>query len=165
MGALTGLPDGARAAVVTVSDRSAAGERPDASGPLLAGLLADLGLAVSEVVVVPDDADRIASAVSVLAAAHELVVTTGGTGLSPRDVTPEAVRPLLDREVPGLAEALRAENRSAVPTSVLSRGVAGTIGTTLVVTLPGSTGGGRAGVAVLAPVVGHALAQLRGGDH
>ena len=102
---------------------------------------------------------------SVLVTTHDLVVTTGGTGLSPRDVTPEAVRPLLDREVPGLAEALRAENRSAVPTSVLSRGVAGTIGTTLVVTLPGSTGGVRDGVAVLAPVVGHALAQLRGGDH
>lgn len=165
MGAVAGLPHGARAAVVTVSDRSAAGERPDSSGPLLAGLLAELGFVVSDVVVVPDDVDRIASAVSVSAATHDLVVTTGGTGLAPRDVTPEAVRPLLDREVPGLAEALRAENRSAVPTAVLSRGVAGTIGTTLVVTLPGSTGGVRDGVAVLAPVVGHALAQLRGGDH
>lgn len=159
------LPQGARAAVVTVSDRSFAGEREDTSGPLLAELLGGLGLQVSEVVVVPDDADRVAAIVGVLAASHDLVVTTGGTGLSPRDVTPEAVRPLLDREVPGLAEALRSANRSAVPTSVLSRGVAGTIGTTLVVTLPGSTGGVRDGVEVLAPVLGHALAQLRGGDH
>jgi molybdenum cofactor biosynthesis protein B len=148
-----------------VSDRSFAGERPDTSGPLLAALLAELGLVVSDVVVVPDDRDRIAAAVDVLAAGHDLVVTTGGTGLAPRDVTPEAVRPLLDREVPGLAEALRMDNRSAVPTSVLSRGVVGTIGTTLVVTLPGSTGGVRDGVAVLAPLLGHALAQLRGGDH
>lgn len=165
MDAVSALPDGARAAVVTVSDRSFAGERPDASGPLLAELLAGLGFAVSDVVVVPDDADRIGATVGVLATSHDLVVTTGGTGLSPRDVTPEAVRPLLDREVPGLAEVLRSAHRSAVPTSVLSRGVAGTIGTTLVVTLPGSTGGVRDGVEVLAPVVGHALAQLRGGDH
>jgi len=165
VGAVAELPDGARAAVVTVSDRSFSGERPDASGPLLAGLLADLGFGVSDVVVVPDDVDRIAAIVGVLATTHDLVVTTGGTGLSPRDVTPEAVRPLLDRDVPGIAEALRLENRSAVPASVLSRAVAGTIGRTLVVTLPGSTGGVRDGVAVLAPVVGHALAQLRGGDH
>jgi molybdenum cofactor biosynthesis protein B len=154
-----------RAAVVTVSDRSARGERADASGPLLAGLLADLGLAVSPVVVVPDDAVRIAAAVSALAADHDLVVTTGGTGLSPRDVTPEAVRPLLDREVPGLAEALRHDSRTGVPASVLSRGVAGTVGATLVLTLPGSTGGVRDGVAVLAPVLHHALDQLAGGDH
>lgn len=165
MGAVAGLPEGARAAVLTVSDRCFAGEREDSSGPLLAALLADLGFAVGDVVLVPDDAARVAAAVGVLAATHDLVVTTGGTGLSPRDVTPEAVRPLLDREVPGLAEALRLDARAAVPTSVLSRGVAGTIGTTLVVTLPGSTGGVRDGVAVLAPVVGHALAQLRGGDH
>jgi molybdenum cofactor biosynthesis protein B len=154
-----------RAAVVTVSDRSARSERPDLSGPLLARLLEELGLAVSPVVVVPDDLDEIARAVRDLASSHDLVVTTGGTGLSPRDVTPEAVRPLLDREVPGLAEALRRDNRSAVPASVLSRGVAGTLGATLVVTLPGSTGGVRDGVAVLAPVLEHALDQLAGGDH
>ena len=154
-----------RAAVVTVSDRSAAGVREDTSGPLLRDLLADLGLAVSDVVLVPDEVDAIRTAVTAAAAEHDLVVTTGGTGLSPRDVTPEAVTPLLDRQVPGIAEALRQDNRSAVPTSVLSRGVAGTIGRCLVVTLPGSTGGVRDGVAVLAPVLEHALAQLRGGDH
>jgi len=154
-----------RAAVVTVSDRSARDERPDTSGPLLASLLADLGLDVSPVVVVPDEAEVIAATVRELATGHDLVVTTGGTGLSPRDVTPEAVRPLLDREVPGLAEALRQDNRATVPTAVLSRGVAGTLGTALVVTLPGSTGGVRDGVAVLAPVLHHALDQLAGGDH
>ncbi len=154
-----------RAAVITVSDRSSAGTRPDTSGPLLAALLEGLGLQVGPVVVVPDEESTIAAAVIAAASDHDLVVTTGGTGLSPRDVTPEAVLPLLHKQIPGLAEALRADNRDAVPTSVLSRGVAGTIGTCLVVTLPGSTGGVRDGVAVLAPVLEHALAQLRGGDH
>lgn len=165
MGAVEGLPAGARAAVITVSDRSHGGLRHDASGPLLASLLADLGFAVSDVVVVPDEVPAIAGAVRSAASDHDLVVTTGGTGLSPRDVTPEAVLPLLERAVPGLAEALREQNRSAVPTTILSRAVAGTVGQSLVVTLPGSTGGVRDGVAVLAPVVGHAVAQLRGGDH
>lgn len=154
-----------RAAVLTVSDRSARGERPDASGPLLAGLLRELGLSVDDPVVVPDEVEAVREAVRTAASSHDLVVTTGGTGLSPRDVTPEAVAPLLDRQVPGIAEALRSRNAAAVPTVVLSRGVAGTIGTTLVVTLPGSAGGVRDGIAVLAGVLDHALAQLRGGDH
>ena len=159
------VPVGSTAAVITVSDRSHGGLRHDASGPLLASLLGELGFEVSDVVVVPDEAPAIAAAVSSAAASHALVVTTGGTGLSPRDVTPDAVAPLLDKQVPGIAEALRLENRSSVPTTILSRAVAGTIGTCLVVTLPGSTGGVRDGVTVLKPVVGHAVAQLRGGDH
>jgi molybdenum cofactor synthesis domain-containing protein len=93
------------------------------------------------------------------------VLTTGGTGLTPTDVTPEAVRPLLDREVPGIAEALRLTSRHAVPTSVLSRGVAGTIGRALIVTLPGSPGGVRDGMKVLGPVLDHAVQQIAGGDH
>lgn len=165
MAAVGGAPETVRAAVVTVSDRSYDGRRDDTSGPLLAQLLGDLGFVVSDVVVVPDERGAIAAAVRSAAAAHDLVVTTGGTGLAPRDVTPEAVLPLLDKEIPGLAEALRLDSRDRVPTSVLSRAVAGTIGTALVVTLPGSTGGVRDGVAVLAPVVAHAVAQLRGGDH
>ena len=154
-----------RAAVVTVSDRSARGERPDASGPLLAGLLRELGLSVDDPVVVPDEVDAVQEAISAAAASHDLVVTTGGTGLTPRDITPEATAPLLDRQVPGIAEALRSRGADAVPTAVLSRGLAGTIGTTLVVNLPGSTGGVRDGIALLAGVLDHALAQLRGGDH
>ncbi len=154
-----------RARVVTVSDRSSRGERPDTGGPLLAGLLADLGLEVGEVVLVPDDVGAVRDALRAAAAqGHDLVVTTGGTGLAPRDVTPEATEPLLDRRVVGLEEALRARGVATVPTAVLSRGLVGTLGRTLVVNLPGSTGGVRDGVAVLAPVLGHALAQLRGGD-
>ena len=156
-----------RALVVTVSDRSSRGERPDTGGPLLAGLLTDLGLDVGAVVLVPDEVDAVQDALrSAGAGAYDLVVTTGGTGLSPRDVTPEATAPLLDRRVPGLEEALRARGAPAVPTAVLSRGVVGTLGRTLVVNLPGSAGGVRDGVAVLAPVLEHALAQLAGGgDH
>ncbi len=161
------LPTGARALVVTVSDRSSRGERADTSGPLLAGLLREAGLEVPEAVVVPDEVDAVQAALrDAVAAGHHLVVTTGGTGLSPRDVTPEATAPLLDRALPGIAEALRARGAAAVPTAVLSRGLAGTIGRVLVVNLPGSTGGVRDGAAVLVPVLAHALAQLRGeGDH
>ena len=155
-----------RAAVITVSDRSSRGERPDASGPLLAGLLRELGLEVADPVVVPDEVGAVQAAVRAAASAYDLVVTTGGTGLSPRDVTPEATLPLLDRQVPGIAEALRQRGAAQVPTAVLSRGLVGTVGACLVVNLPGSTGGVRDGVAVLAPVLEHALAQLAGGgDH
>lgn len=151
---------------MTVSDRSARGERPDTSGPLLAGLLKGLGCEVGPVVLVPDDVDAVQRALrDAVAEGADVVVTTGGTGLTPRDVTPEATAPLLDREVPGIAEALRAVARDAVPTSVLSRGLAGTIGRTLVVNLPGSGGGVRDGVGVLGPVLEHAVQQLAGGDH
>ncbi len=161
-----GLPDDARAAVVTCSDRSHGELRHDDSGPLLAELLRGLGFEVTDVVVVPDEVAAIAAALqSAVDAEVDLVATTGGTGFSPRDVTPEATRTIIEREAPGLAEALRQYNRDRVPTTILSRAVAGVAASTLVVNLPGSTSGVRDGVAVLAPVVGHAVAQLRGGDH
>jgi len=160
------LPDGARALVVTVSDRSHGGSRHDTSGPLLAGLLRGCGFDVGEVAVVPDEVTQIKDLLrKAVADRYDVVLTTGGTGLSPRDVTPEATRAIIEREAPGLVEAIRATNREAMPTTILSRAVAGIARATLIVNLPGSTGGVRDGMAVLRPVLGHAVAQLRGGDH
>jgi molybdenum cofactor synthesis domain-containing protein len=152
--------------VITVSDRSSAGTREDTSGPLLRDLLESQGFSVTGVVIVPDQVERIEAALrEAVAAGVDLVATAGGTGLSPRDVTPEATRRVIDREAPGLAEALRQHRRDEVPTTILSRAVAGVVASTLVINLPGSPGGVRDGIAVLDPVIGHAIAQLRGGDH
>ena len=147
------------AAVLTVSDRVSRGEAQDASGDLLEHLLRTDEYAVVRRVVA-DEADAIAVAIEELAASADLVLTTGGTGLAPRDVTPEATRTVLQREAPGIAEALRADSIAKTPHGLLSRGVAGVLGRTLVVNLPGSTGGCRDGYAVLRPALGHAVALL-----
>jgi molybdenum cofactor synthesis domain-containing protein len=155
-----------KVAVITCSNRSASGDRPDDSGEILNSELEAMGHQIVLRQVVPDDIEAIRTAVrDALAKGARAVITTGGTGLTPTDVTPEAIEPMLDRIVPGIAEALRAIARDRVPTSVLSRGIAGTIGTSLIVTLPGSPGGVRDGVAVLAPLLEHTVDQLGGGDH
>jgi molybdenum cofactor synthesis domain-containing protein len=154
------------AAVITCSNRSAAGDREDESGELLAGLLAGQGHLVLFRRVVPDEIEAIRDAVrTAVEDGARLVLTTGGTGITPTDVTPEAVQPILDKQVPGIAEMLRLASRDRVPTSVLSRGVSGVLGRALVVTLPGSPGGVRDAMALLAPLVQHAIDQIGGGDH
>ena len=154
------------AAVVVASNRAAAGVYEDTTGPLLVEFLTDLGFETGPPAVVPDGepvADAVRAAVHVGA---RVVLTTGGTGLTPTDRTPEVTRPLLDAEIPGLAEAIRAYGVSkGVPTAVLSRGLAGRVGSCLVVNLPGSRGGVKDAIAVLKHVLVHAVEQVVGSDH
>jgi molybdenum cofactor biosynthesis protein B len=149
-----------KAAVLTVSDRVSRGEAADGSGDTLAELLAADGYEVARRVV-PDEVGEIAAAIEELAGEAALVLTTGGTGIAPRDVTPEATRSVLEREAPGIAQAVRADSIAKTPHGLLSRGTAGVLGSTLVVNLPGSTGGCRDGYAILQPALGHALSLVR----
>ena len=154
-----------KARVIVASNRAAAGVYEDTSGPVLVAGLRELGCEVGEPVVVPDG-PRVEDALrTALADGMDAVITSGGTGISPTDKTPEMTRRVLDYEIPGIAEAIRAHSLAKVPTAALSRGLAGVAGRTLIVNLPGSKGGARDGLAVLGPVLGHAVDQLRGGDH
>lgn len=152
------------AAVITVSDRSFRGDRPDASGPAVAEGLRSVPAEVVQQVIVPDEVPFIRRALLHFSdeKGFDLVVTTGGTGVDPRDVTPEATRAVLDREIPGMAEAMRADSQSRIPTAMLSRAMVGIRGKTLIVNLPGSPGGARENLAVLLPVLAHAIGKIRG---
>ncbi|MGH2446329.1 MAG: bifunctional molybdenum cofactor biosynthesis protein MoaC/MoaB [Candidatus Limnocylindria bacterium] len=155
------------AIVVTCSNRSSVGEREDASGPALVILLRDAGFDVApDAIVVADDEAQISTLLARLAdAGHRLILTTGGTGLTPTDVTPAATCRVIDREAPGLAELMRAAGLSSTPMAALSRGVVGTRGSTLIANLPGSPKGAGESLGALLPVLRHALDQLAGGDH
>lgn len=154
------------ALVITVSTRAAAGVYADKSGPIIVDALTEAGFAVTGPIVVPDG-DAVGDALrEAVTGGHAVVITTGGTGLNPNDHTPEQTRAVLDREIPQLTAAIaRYGTDHGVPTAVLSRGLAGSAGRTLVVNLPGSSGGARDGMAVLTPLLAHAVSQLRGGDH
>ncbi|MFL6053243.1 MAG: molybdenum cofactor biosynthesis protein B [Actinoallomurus sp.] len=150
---------------VTVSNRAFAGVYEDTSGPVLVRLLGNLGCQVDGPVVVPDGEPVEDVLRDAVARGYDAVVTSGGTGLTPTDQTPEMTRRVIEREIPGIAEAIRLAGREKVPAAILSRGLAGVAGRTLIVNLPGSTGGVRDGMAVLGDVLRHAVDQIGGGDH
>jgi molybdenum cofactor synthesis domain-containing protein len=154
-----------KALAVTISTRAASGVYEDRSGAVLAELLSEYGCHVRGPVIVPDGPPVKTVLEQAVAEGFDVVVTSGGTGLTPTDQTPEMTRQVITREVPGIADAIRLGNREAVPTSILSRGLAGIAGNTLIVNLPGSTGGVRDGMAILGPVLAHAVDQIGGGDH
>lgn len=155
-----------KAAVVTVSNRSAAGTRPDTGGPLAVEALREAGFDCDEAVVIPDGAERVASALrGLLAAGAQVIVTTGGTGVGPFDRTPEGTAAVLDREVPGIAEELRRRSAAEKPAGMLSRGLAGVAGDALIVNLPGSPKAVVSGMPVIVAVARHVVDQLSGEDH
>ena len=162
---MSGSLAGVRALVVTASTRAAAGVYPDRGGPIIVAELTRWGAGVSG----PGGGRAgppVGAAGGVGVTAYDLIITTGGTGCSPTDATPEATRAVIDREIPGVAEAIRADGVArGIPTAMISRGVAGVVGQCVIINLPGSSGGVRDGLRVLEPVLGHLVSQVRGGDH
>lgn len=160
------MSDEGLAVVITCSTRAAAGDYPDRSGPVIVEALRGWGFSVRDAEVVADGPDVGAALRTAISGGAVLVVTTGGTGLTPTDGTPEATEKLVDRMVPGIAESIRAAGvQAGISSAMLSRGISGVAGRTLVINLPGSLGGVSNGLEVLEPVVVHALSQIRGGDH
>lgn len=154
------------AAVITVSDRSARGERADRSGPLAVDALRSAGFDCNDAVIIPDGADEVDAALrETLQRGIRLIITTGGTGISPRDRTPEGTARVLDREIPGIAEELRRRATAEKPGGMLSRGLAGIAGDALIVNLPGSTAAVESGMRLVLEVAQHAIGQLEGKDH
>jgi molybdenum cofactor synthesis domain-containing protein len=154
-----------RALVITCSNRAAAGVYEDRGGPILHAGLVELGFEVDGPQVVPDGEPVWEALTAGVNAGYDVILTTGGTGLTPGDHTPEVTRRVIEREVPGIADAIRMHSRDKVPTAILSRGLAGVAGQTLIVNLPGSPGGCKDGIAVLSPILRHAVDQIGGSDH
>ena len=155
-----------RAQVITVSTRAASGVRADTSGAVLVQALTDIGFDCAPAIVIPDGPEVAEAITGAVDAGFDVVITTGGTGLTPNDNTPEYTQPLFDREIPGIADSIRAYGvAQGIPTAVLSRGVSGQRGRSLIINAPGSPGGAKDAIAVIAPIIVHALDQINGGDH
>ena len=151
--------------VITVSDRAFKGVYEDESGSLLRQLLTEKGGNCSEVILIPDKISKIQKAITKSVKKHDLVITTGGTGINPKDKTPQATKEILEYEIPGISEILRIKSFEKVPTSILSRAVSGVINKTLIINIPGSKGAVKDAVEILSPVIKHAIDQLNSGDH
>lgn len=153
-----------RAGVITVSDKGSQGKREDLSGPAIAAMLADLAIEVCASIIIPDETDRIVEAIIKFADAEklDLVLTTGGTGVSPRDVTPDATLKVIDKEIPGMAEAMRRQSSKITPHAMISRAIAGIRGQCLIINLPGSPKGAKENLTVLLPALKHAIEKIKG---
>lgn len=151
--------------VITVSDRASKGIYEDESGSLLKQLLSEKGGICSEVILIPDKVSKIQKVILKSVKKHDLVITTGGTGINPKDKTPQATKEILEYEIPGISEILRVKSFEKVPTSILSRAVSGVINKTLIINIPGSKGAVKDAVENLSPVIKHAIDQLNSGDH
>lgn len=158
-------PDGVAIRIITVSTRASAEVYEDTAGPAVEEVLRDAGFSVLGITVVPDGREGVAAAIIQACADADVVITNGGTGLHPNDTTPEATWDVIDREVPGVAQAIRARSLQITPMAMLSRAVAGMRGTTLIINVPGSPKGARESVEVVAPVLVHAVDQMAAGDH